>query len=114
MAKLAGGSDTSTAWTAGMRLGVLGEEGAELLHVGLAGRGVGPAQPQQLEEVLGRAGDEGGRGGREDVGLAAVPAQLDRHPAAVALGVVGLGVAARVGEADQRRDRLALQMGGAR
>ena len=44
---------------------------------------------------------------RMSVSLAVAAAQLDREAAGLALGVVGLGVAAGVGEADQRRDRLA-------
>ena len=95
----------------GHRLGMGGDVGAELLEVGLAGLGIRDAGAHQLEEVLGRAGDEGGRGGREDVGLEPVPdPQLDRDPASVAVGVVRLGIAARVREPDQGVDRVALQV----
>ena len=90
-----------------------GEEGAELLPVGLAGLGIGPAQAQQLEELLGGPGGEGGVGGAEDVGL--VPdlgTELDRHPPRLPPGVVALGVAAAVREADQCRDRVALEVDG--
>ncbi len=98
----------------GLRLRVLAEPGAEPLEVGLAGLGVGAPQPDQLQEVLGRAGDERGRRRRQDVRLLARAAQLDGHAAGLALGVVGLGLAARVREPDQGGDRLALQMKGAR
>ena len=90
----ASGPTPTVPWIAGLRLRVGAEEGAELLEVRLAGLGIGAAQLEQLEELLGRAGDERRRGRRQDVGLlAAVAAQLDREPARLALGVVGLGIA---------------------
>jgi hypothetical protein len=94
---------------------MLGEKARELRHVGFAGGRIGSAQVQELEEVLRSAGGERGRGGHQQVDLAVVAGpQLDSDPATVTLGVVRLGIAARVREPHQRRDRLALEVEGAR
>jgi hypothetical protein len=59
-----------------------GEEGAQLLHVGLPGFGVGATKAQELEELLRGPRDEGGVGGPENVGLvSARGTELYCHPA---------------------------------
>ena len=86
----------------------------ELLEVGLAGVGVGLAQPQELQELLGGPEHERRCGHGEDVRLGSVGwSQLHGHPAGLALGVVALRVPPSVREADQRRNRIALEVSGA-
>ena len=108
-------ADSEDALHRRLHLGMLAEIGAELRHVGLAGLGVGLAQLQHLEELLRRVVAERARGRREQVGLVGpLRAQLDREPARLAHGVVGVRVAAAVREPDQRRDRFAAVVRGAR
>ncbi len=88
----------------GQGLGVLGEERADRLHVGLTRRGVGPARRGEGQEVGHVAHEEERQAQRHEVERRAVAgSELDRHPAAVGLGVGSGRIAVAVREADSGR-----------
>ena len=97
----------------GHGLGVRGEERADLLHVELTGRGIGPARRVESQQVLGCAHEERGQVEPHDVGGASGrQVDLDRDAAPVARAVGYAGIAVAVGEAHVGAQRCSLEVRG--
>ena len=106
---------STAAWIAGPASGCAANHAPSRSQSGWPVCGIGLAGPREVQEVLGRAGEEHRQRQRDHVGArAVVEVELDRHAAALG-GVVGdPGIAAAVGEPHRRAYRFALHVRGAR